>query len=40
MVAIELKTVEFELEFAGKMNFYLDLLDEQKNNLTTTLPLE
>ncbi|WP_280527414.1 PDDEXK nuclease domain-containing protein [Cyclobacterium qasimii] len=30
LVAIELKTVEFELEFAGKMNFYLDLLDEQK----------
>jgi hypothetical protein len=28
-VAIELKTVEFEPEFAGKMNFYLELLDEQ-----------
>lgn len=30
MVAIELKTVEFEPEFAGKMNFYLELLDEQE----------
>ena len=29
LVAIELKTVEFEPEFAGKMNFYLELLDEQ-----------
>ena len=28
LVAIELKTVEFEPEFAGKMNFYLELLDE------------
>tara|TARA_B110000902_G_scaffold239064_1_gene287455 strand:+ start:4124 stop:5179 length:1056 start_codon:yes stop_codon:yes gene_type:complete len=30
LVAIELKTVEFEPEFAGKMNFYLELLDEQE----------
>ena len=30
LVAIELKTVEFEPEFAGKMNFYLELLDEQQ----------
>jgi predicted nuclease of restriction endonuclease-like (RecB) superfamily len=29
LVAIELKTVEFTPEFAGKMNFYLELLDEQ-----------
>lgn len=29
IVAIELKTVEFEPEFAGKMNFYLELIDEQ-----------
>lgn len=29
LVAIELKTVEFEPEFAGKMNFYLELIDEQ-----------
>ena len=29
LVVIELKTVEFEPEFAGKMNFYLELLDEQ-----------
>lgn len=29
LVAIELKTVEFEPEFAGKMNFYLELLDDQ-----------
>jgi predicted nuclease of restriction endonuclease-like (RecB) superfamily len=29
LVAIELKTVEFEPEFTGKMNFYLELLDEQ-----------
>ncbi len=28
LVAIELKTVEFSPEFAGKMNFYLELLDE------------
>ena len=27
LVAIELKAVEFEPEFAGKMNFYLNLLD-------------
>lgn len=32
LVAIELKTVEFEPEFAGKMNFYLELLDEKKNS--------
>lgn len=30
LVAVELKTVDFELEFAGKMNFYLELLDEQE----------
>ncbi len=30
LVAIELKTVEFEPEFAGKMNFYLELLDENE----------
>lgn len=30
LVAIELKTVEFEPEFAGKMNFYLELLDAQE----------
>ena len=30
LVAIELKTVEFEPMFAGKMNFYLVLLDEQE----------
>ncbi len=30
LVAIELKAVEFEPEFAGKMNFYLELLDEQE----------
>jgi len=30
LVAIELKTVEFEPEFSGKMNFYLELLDEQE----------
>jgi predicted nuclease of restriction endonuclease-like (RecB) superfamily len=30
LVAIELKTVEFQPEFAGKMNFYLELLDEQE----------
>ena len=30
LVAIELKAVEFEPEFAGKMNFYLELLDEQQ----------
>lgn len=29
LVVIELKTVEFEPEFAGKMSFYLELLDEQ-----------
>lgn len=29
MVAIELKTVEFEPEFAAKMNFYLEILDDQ-----------
>tara|TARA_B100000809_G_C15065788_1_gene504136 strand:- start:72 stop:1103 length:1032 start_codon:yes stop_codon:yes gene_type:complete len=29
LIAIELKTVEFTPEFAGKMNFYLELLDEQ-----------
>ena len=30
LVAIELKTVEFAPEFAGKMNFYLELLDEKE----------
>jgi hypothetical protein len=29
LIAIELKTVEFEPEFAGKMNYYLELVDEQ-----------
>ncbi len=29
MVILELKTVEFEPEFAGKMNFYIDLVDSQ-----------
>ncbi len=33
LVAIELKTVEFEPEFAGKMNFYLELLDEQEKQV-------
>jgi hypothetical protein len=33
LIAIELKTVEFEPEFAGKMNFYLELLDEQEKQL-------
>jgi len=30
LIAIELKTIEFEPEFAGKMNFYLELLDEHE----------
>lgn len=30
LVAIELKTTEFEPEFTGKMDFYLQLLNEQK----------
>lgn len=30
LIAIELKTVEFEPEFTGKMNFYLELLDAQE----------
>ncbi len=30
LIAIELKIVEFEPEFAGKMNFYLELLDQQE----------
>jgi predicted nuclease of restriction endonuclease-like (RecB) superfamily len=30
LVAIELKVVEFEPEFAGKMNFYLELLDTRE----------
>ena len=30
LIAIELKTVEFEPEFAGKLNFYLELLDNQE----------
>ena len=29
LVIVEIKTVEFEPEFAGKMNFYLELVDEQ-----------
>jgi len=29
LVVLELKTVEFEPEFAGKMSFYLDLVDSQ-----------
>ncbi len=28
LIAVELKVVEFEPEFAGKMNFYLELLDD------------
>jgi predicted nuclease of restriction endonuclease-like (RecB) superfamily len=33
LVAVELKTVEFEPEFAGKMNFYLELLDEHEKQM-------
>lgn len=33
LIAIELKTVEFQPEFAGKMNFYLELLDEQEKQV-------
>ncbi len=29
LVAIELKVVEFEPEFVGKLNYYLELMDEQ-----------
>ena len=29
LIVVEIKTVEFEPEFAGKMNFYLELVDEQ-----------
>ena len=29
LVVLELKTVEFEPEFAGKINFYIDLIDNQ-----------
>ncbi len=29
LVILEFKTVEFEPEFAGKMNFYIDLVDSQ-----------
>ena len=29
LVAVDLKVVEFEPEFAGKMNFYLELLDQK-----------
>jgi len=29
LVILELKTAEFEPEFAGKMNFYIDLVDSQ-----------
>jgi len=32
LIAIELKTVEFEPEFAGKMNFYLELLDKTEKH--------
>jgi hypothetical protein len=28
-VVVELKTVDFEPEFAGKLNFYLKTVDEQ-----------
>jgi predicted nuclease of restriction endonuclease-like (RecB) superfamily len=28
-VVVDLKVVEFELEFAGKMNFYLSVVDDQ-----------
>ena len=28
-VVVELKTVDFEPEFAGKLNFYLKAVDEQ-----------
>jgi hypothetical protein len=28
LVAIELKTTKFKAEYAGKMNFYLNLLDD------------
>lgn len=29
LVVVDIKTVEFEPEFAGKMSFYLELVDEQ-----------
>lgn len=29
LIAVDLKVVEFEPEFAGKMNFYLELLDDK-----------
>ncbi|MBE9467168.1 MAG: DUF1016 family protein [Bacteroidetes bacterium] len=29
LVVVDIKTVEFEPEFAGKMNYYLELVDEQ-----------
>ena len=29
MVAVELKVAEFEPEFVGKLDFYLQLIDEQ-----------
>lgn len=29
LIVVDIKTVEFEPEFAGKMNFYLELVDEQ-----------
>ncbi|HOC91716.1 MAG TPA: PDDEXK nuclease domain-containing protein [bacterium] len=31
-VAVELKTVKFQPEFAGKMNFYLSALDDQRRH--------
>ncbi len=37
LIAIELKTGEFKPEYAGKMNFYLELLDE-KERLTGENP--
>ena len=33
LVAVDLKTVDFEPEFAGKMSFYLELLDEQEKQI-------
>ncbi len=29
LIVVDIKTVEFEPEFAGKMNYYLELVDEQ-----------
>jgi len=33
LVAVELKVVEFEPEFVGKLDFYLQLMDEQLKQL-------